>query len=503
MKKFYLMALCAAVAAFTGCEQKIPVPAPEAEFLAYFGFEACEGVFPEAVRVDEPEASGVIEFTTPVGTEADAYKALVPVFETTSPDAVVTDAEGNVIESGKPFDFSKDVDIYVTMTNEGGETSTMYTVSVKAKAALTWTLLAETTEEAGYAPFMAINPKDGMPYVASRTASATGYYPMAYKISEGAFAPVVGNSPIFREFRTDEVSLGFDKNGVVYTAFRDYEKGTTADLAKTSVMKLDGTPSFVGEQCAIVYPREVTAIFPKSSNDIWVAFTAGKQVGNVASRCLELAQWNGSAWTTEMEMPGRTASDYAYYVEPVHAAGVDYMFVYNQNSHSVSLYKLGDNGWSTVVEGLKFNKADGTAGTEKMLNLRSLDCDVASNGDVYFMVGCQFVTEAYNVAVVRYRPSDQSQTIIGGVTDRDIDDDRYFSMALDAFDTPYLAYRNAAENKLYIQYIDNKTKTWSTPAAVSACTVEDMPTIRFNEAGVGYIAAYNEDNKHIQMYIAE
>ena len=119
------------------------------------------------------------------------------------------------------------------------------------------------------------------------------------------------------------------------------------------------------------------------------------------------------------------------------------------------------------------------------------------------MVGCQFVTETYNVAVVRYRPSDQSQTIIGGVTEWDIDNEHYFSMALDAYDVPYIAFRNATENKLYVQYIDNKTKTWSAATPVSTCTVEDMPTIRFNEAGVGYIAAYNEDNKHIQMYIAE
>lgn len=503
MKKFYLMALCVAVAAFAGCDPKEQIPAPEAEFLTYFGFEAKEGVFPEAVKVEEPEASGVISFTTPVGTDASAYKGLVPVFETTSPDAVVTDAEGNVITSGEAYDFAEEVDIYVTMTNEGGETSTMYTISIKAKEALSWRLLAETTEEAGYTPFMAINPKDGMPYVASRLNSDAGYFPMAYKVTDGAFAPVVGTSPVFRQFRTDEVSLGFDPEGGVYTIFRDYENGTTADLAKTSVMKLDGTPSFVGEQCAMVYPREVPAIFPKSANEIWVGYTAGKAVGSVASRCLELAKWDGAAWSTELEIAGRNAADYAYYVKSVHADGVDYMFVYNQNSHSVSLYKLGDNGWTTVVEALKFNKADGTEGTEKMLNLRSLDCDVASNGDVYFMVGCQFVTETYNVAVVRYRPSDQSQTIIGGVTDKDIDTDRYFSMALDAYDVPYIAFRNAAENKLCVQYIDNKTKTWSTATAISTCTVEDMPTIRFNEEGVGYIAAYNEDNKHIQMYIAE
>ena len=502
MKKFYLMALCAAVFTFAGCEQKEQVPAPEQEFLKYFGFEAKEGVFAEDVKVENPQASGVISFVTPVGTDSEAYKNLVPVFETTNPDAVVTDADGKVMVSGEPFDFSKEVDIYVTVSNKGGETSTMYTIKVEAKGALTWSLLAETTEATGTSPFMIFNPKDGLPYVASYLNSDNGRYPVAYKV-DGSFAPLIGSSPVFREFRVDEISLGFDKDGIAYTAFRDYEKGTTAALAMTSVMKLDGSATFVGDQCAMVYPREVTAIFPKSSNDIWVGYTAGSAVGAVSSRCLELAHWNGSAWATEQVIAGRTASDYAYYVEPVQAGGDDYMFVYNQNSHSVSLYKLAENGWSTVVEGLKFNKADGTAGTDAMLNLRSLDCDVASNGDVYFIVGCQFVTDVYNVAVVRYRPSDQSQTIIGGVTDRDIDDDRYISLALDAYDTPYIAYRNSTdENKLYVQYIDNKTKTWSTPVSISTCAINYSPVLRFNEKGQGYIAVQNDENNHIQIYKA-
>lgn len=502
MKKFYLMALCASMVAFVGCDQKEENKAPEQQFLSYFGFEAKEGIFPSAVRVDNPEASGVISFVTPVGTESSAYKNLVPVFEATDPNAVVADAEGNVIVSGQPYDFSKEVDIYVTVSNEAGETSTMYTVKVEAKSALVWALTAETENSTGTAPFMVINPKDGQPYVTSYLNSDGGRFPLAYKGE--SLAPLMGTSAVFREFRVDEISLGFDNDGVAYTAFRDYEKGTSATLAMTSVMKLDGAASFVGDQCAMVYPKEVTAIFPKSANDIWVAYSAGSAVGAVSSRCLELAHWNGSAWETEKEMSGRTASNYAYYVEQVHAAGVDYMFVYNQNVHSVSLYQLGENGWSTVVEDLKFNKADGTAGTEKMLNLRSLDCDVASNGDVYFSVGCQFTTETYNVAVVRYRPSDQSQAIIGGVTDIDIDDSRYVGMALDSFDTPYLAYRNAADgNKMYLIYIDNKTKTWSVPVAVSTCAINYNPVVRFNEAGQGYIAVQNDDNEHVLLYKAQ
>ena len=500
MKKFYLMALCAAAFAFTGCEEKEQIPAPEQEFLSYFGFEAKEGVFAEDVKVENPQASGVISFLTPVGTDSEAYKALVPVFETTNPDAVVTDADGKVLVSGEPFDFSKEVDIYVTVSNKGGETSTMYTIKVEAKAALAWSKVAETEELAGAAPSMAINPVDGCPYFVAKQ-DGDGYG-IAYKY-DGTLQPVAGTSPVFHAYKIDKVGLGFDNSGEVYAAFRDYAESAKAAEALVSVMKIGSTSSYVGNKWFTAYPNDICAIFPQTSSNIWVAYQLGTAVGSLSKRYLELAQWNGSAWSTEMAMTGRAGTDYAYYTKSVHANGVDYLFVYNQNSHSVSLYQLGDNGWTTVVEALKFNKADGTAGTESMLNLRSLDCDVASNGDVYFMVGCQFISETYNVAVVRYRPSDKSQTIVGGVTDKDIDDDRYFSMALDAYDIPYLAYRSAADELMYVQYIDNKTKTWSQPVCISADKVNSAsPVIRFNEDGKGYIAVRVESKK-IQVYSAK
>lgn len=503
MKKFYLMALCAAVAAFAGCEQKIPVPAPEAEFLAYFGFEACEGVFPEAVRVDEPEASGVIEFTTPVGTDAEAYKALVPVFETTSPDAVVTDAEGNVIESGKPFDFSKEVDIYVTMTNEGGETSTMYTVSVKAKAALSWKLAAESAEETKGDPFMAVNPKNGLPYIATIVNNSTSseQFGMAYKF-DGELKPAVGTSPVFTNFRVGNIAIGFDGSGTPYAAYREYTD------SGTGVSKLDGqAASQVGDPCAFKpYPGSLPAILPASSNSIWVAAQAGATVGDVTKRMMELAKWSGSAWEIVPSITNtRPADAYAYYNESVHADGNDYLFVFNQsnkasaqaNVTTVSLYQVNENGWTTVAELLNIHKADGTPSSDTYLKYQ--DCDVAKNGDVYFCVGVQFTSDLYNAGVVRYRPSDGSQTLIGGETSINMAKCAV-SFALDENDTPYIAFTD--ENDiLNVQYIDNKTKTWSTPVALSAGAV-GTPTIRFNESGDGYIAVSNSETKRVQIYSA-
>lgn len=510
MKKFYLFTLAVAglmAAACTPTEEQEQVPAPEQAYLSYFGFQAAEGVFAAEVKVESPEAGSTIKFETPVGTSEEAYKALVPIFEVTDPTAVVTDAEGQVIESGVAYDFSKDVDIYVTVSNAGGEKTSMYTISVQAKGALTWYLAAEGSKELADSTkgdvVMAINPVDNLPYIATKLYGAGGQYGMVYKFDGTGLKPAVGNSPIFNEQKADVISMGFDKAGAVYAAYREYNVKN-----HTSVVKLaDNKATFLSDSTGAAfapYPGNPAAIFPAGDNGIWVAQQAGNDANGIAKRTLSLSKWNGSSWETGKTIsPERPAADYAYYTIAAHSKGVDYLMTYNQNSNSVSIYKLDAEGaWSTVVEGLKLLN---TAGAEAQTYLSyNMDFDVASNGDIYICLGADF-SEAgvYNVAVVRYRPSDQSQTIIGGVTEHLKNKDRYFSIALDANDTPYLAFRNnlTGEDKLYVRYIDNKTKNWSAPVCISSNAVA-APIIRFSEDGEAFIAVQNDDNKRVQIYKA-
>ena len=511
MKKFYLLTLAvvgAMAAACTPAEEQEQVKAPDQAYLSYFGFKAAEGVFSTDVKVESPVAGTIIKFETPVGTPDSCYTALVPVFAVTDTTAVVTDAEGELVVSGVARDFSKDVDLYVTVTNEAGEKTSMYTVSVKAKGALTWTLAAEGSKELTDSTkgdvVMAINPVDGLPYIATKLYGAGGQYPMVYKFDGSDLKPAVGNSAILKDEKSDVISMGFDKAGNIYAAYREYKVTN-----HTAVLKLaNNTATFLGDSTGAAfspYPGSPAAIFPAGDNGIWVAQQAGdKKHATIPQRTLCLAKWDGSSWEAGKSISAdRPADAYAYYTIAAHSKGVDYLMTYNQNYNSVSVYKLDANGsWSTVVEGLQFKNTSGEiAQTYLSYNM---DFDVASNGDIYFCLGADFSVEGqYNVAVVRYRPSDQSQTIIGGVTEHLKNKDRYFSVALDANDTPYLAFRNSLEgnDKLYVRYIDNKTKTWSQAVCISDNTVA-APIIRFNEAGEAFIAVQSDDNKRVQVYKA-
>lgn len=504
MKCNVFWTVLAATALFAGCEkepEKEPIPAPDQAYFSSFGFEAKEGVFANAVSIESPE-EGTISFQTPIGTESSAYTDLVPVFELTDENATVTNVDGEEVESGKAYDFSKDVDLYVTVKNEGGEKTTMYTISVKAKAALMWSLASEATDSLNGDVNMGINPYDGVPYLVARMNSKAGYQGVAYKFEE-TLKPAIGNSSIFYGHQIDNPGVGFDEKGGVYVAFRGYTGAGGASIVK---LEASGAKHLGDSVAFLPYIDEVPVVWGDESK-LWVAYRAGRGSTAIDRRLLQLAMWNGSSWTTEQTISTeRPADAYAYFTVSNYAYGKKYMLTFNQNYGTVSVYKLENGTWSAVVDNLQFKKPDGTVmeGNKSIYSSYRIDFDVASNGDIYICAGCPFVSDEYNIGVVRYRPSDQSQTIVGGVTNRLINKDRYFSIALDSNDTPYMAFRNNVDgdNKLFVQYIDNKTKTWTTPVAISANAV-GAPTIRFNENGDAYIAVTNDDNQRVQIYTAK
>lgn len=496
MKKIVLFAAASAACLFlAGCEEEKPKVEVTPATLTYFSFtsENNPDVLTTDLTVANP-SSGVIDFLFPIGTTDEEFKSLVPSFETSDEMATVL-IDGVEFISGTPHDFSKEVDLYVSV--EG--VNTLYTISVKART-ISMSIKGESADSTTVNPFLAVNPVDGKAYIASNLTDVDGYYPLAYRLGNG-LEPVAGKSHIFREARAANVSLGFDDEGNVYTAFNDYSRGTKTSVIGVSVAKLSDSFSYVGDTAALARTSNIPAIIPVSASDIWVGYPAAAATGNIGKRCLELAHWTGD-WQKDLAISSTRPSDaYAYTCKTIYANGDKYLFIYNQNHHNVSMYKLQDQNWETVFESMAIKKADGTEITS--LNLRNIDCDVASNGDVYILVGAQFETDAYIAGLVKYTPSTGEQIIVGGVMpsrDSNSDHTENWSMALDQFDVPYFVYTDQVNNyTTYLTYIDNKTKTWATP--VTLCTFQsENPTIRFNDNGEAFISVRNKDNGHIVVF---
>ncbi|MCQ2115898.1 MAG: hypothetical protein MJZ07_06820 [Bacteroidales bacterium] len=485
MKKALLFLAAAAVLAFASCDKtpEGPVVAPK---ILEFGFLAEDhGFLENDIVVSNPDE--LIQITLPIGLSSEVCKALVPNIVVDTVAAVVTiNGEAYVSGQAAAYDFSEDVDILVSLKT----VNTLYTVKVKAASAPAFAMVAEAPDSTSASPVMAISPVTGVPYVASYLTSEGGYYPIAYKFEGGSFTPAVGSKANFLSHRVNQMGISFTESGNLYAAFRDYKKGTTPALARTSIVRLDEDEArYVGDTASIVYPRSNPAVFG-DVNNLFVAYSCGAADNGVAARALELAKWGGAMWEVAQSINGRTASDYAYYTKTVYGKdGKSYLFIYNQNVHTYSLYKYVGEGFETVFEGLKPTKADGTY-TDKMTNLRDCECAVAADGTPYVLAGCQFVDDKYIAGVIKVTKTADGaiqQTLVGGaLTDRDIDKDYTdnWSLDIDANGTPFFVFTDADDN-LSVTWIDASTKAWAAPVQIAA-KVEN-PTIAFAKDGTAYV----------------
>ncbi len=441
MFKRFLLAALASVALFAACdknkeeEEIIPVS------FSSFGFYAKDnaGVL-KTDYIAENISTGVISFTLPYGTDPAALKTLVPGFAVTEGASVnVADASGapdgkNIVSGVTPVDFSAEVQLVVFLKNN----FKAYTVSVKIAEPAKWGKVAESSLVMDSNPAFAINPKDGAPYVAGSSVNADKVaVPHLLKLDGAELKDVAG---ALAEVGSEHFAIDICSDGTPYVSFLDKV------VKKQCVMKVSGSKAeLVGEANAMYKTgggsNSSVGLFAFSTSDIWCAQYNDERKVLVERRALNLAHFDGSAWTNAISIPGRNA------------------------------------------------KADGS--TDAILNLRAFDFDIASNGDIYVMAGGDYsVEKLFNLAVVKIAAKDKAQTLIGGEMTIDIDKSRSASMSLDSNDVPYVVYTKPEGNDkyAYFTFIDAKTKTWSNEEKLSS-NPSDFVVLRFDDKGLGYIVS--------------
>lgn len=485
------LAVIAGAALLSACDKNkedeiIPVS------FSSFGFytENNAGVL-KSDYVSEEITSESLSFTLPYGTDPDAVKSLVPSFTATEGASVnLADASGapdgtEIISGVTPVDFSSSVQFVIFLKNN----YKVYTVSVAIAEPARWVKVAESSESMSSDPVMAISPKDGVPYLAGSVTNADKVAePHLLKLEGSELKDVAG---AMANVSSKYFAIAIDRDGTPFVSFYD------GSLAKQSLMKVSGTSaSYVGEAGSMYKTggtsNSSVAVFPVADNDVWCAQYNDDRSGvDVSRRALNLAHYDGSAWSNANAISGRSATDFAYNVSGRTVSGIPYLFVYNQNTQSISVYKYKNKAWNTMFESLKIKQADGT--TDATLNLRAMDFDIASDGSIYVMAGADYSTaKVYNIGVVKISADGSSQQLVGGeMTNVNIDTYRNASMSLDSNDVPYVTYTKTGEGStkyLCITHIDSKTKTWADGESLSSESC-DFAVIRFSESGTGYVAA--------------
>lgn len=505
MSKRTFLAALASVALLAACDKSKEDEIVSVSFSS-FGFYAKDnaGVL-KTDYIEENVNSDVISFTLPYGTAPDALKTLVPEFAVTEGASVnVADASGapdgkDIVSGSTPIDCSSDVQLVVFLKNN----YKAYKLSVKIAEPAKWSKVAETALVVKADPVLAVNSIDGVPYVAGSAPNAENVAePHLFKLDGAELKDVAG---ALAAVNSDYFAMDVSSDGTPYVSFLDKV------VKKQCVMKVSGQEAELVGDAAAMYQtaggsNSSVGLFAFSSSDIWCAQFNNERNVSVDRRALNLAHFDGSVWTNANSIPGRNAKDYAYCVLGKYVANVPYLLVFNQNTNSISLYKYASNAWSAVFESLKLKKADGAA--DAKLNLRALDFDIASGGDIYVMVGADYsVEDLYNLGVVRIAAKDNSQTLIGGELSIDIDKSRSASMGLDNNDVPYLVYTKPEGDVKYacITHIDAKSKTWSTEEKLSP-NPSDFVVLRYDDKGRGYIVSsetIGESKKYVLYSSAE
>ena len=508
MSKRTFLAALASVALLAACDKSKEDEIVSVSFSS-FGFYAKDNAdVLKSDYIEESFNSDAISFTLPYGTDPEALKTLVPEFAVTEGASVnVADASGapdgkDIVSGSTPIDCSSDVQLVVFLKNN----YKAYKLSVKIAEPAKWSKVAETALNVKYTPALAVNPKDGVPYVAGTSPNENGEAaPHLFKLDGAELKDVAGALAIAK---ADGVSLSFDASGVPYVAFAD-----GAFTNKYSVKRVaDGKGTYVGEGGQMFGTsatlNSVSAVFPISEKDVWCAHYNNTNKVAVPKRGLNLAHYDGSGWTNGVAIAGREPASYANGVFGSTINGVPYLYVYGNGTKTVarhiSLYKLDAGNWTTVFENLEVNGSDGQP--INPLNSFSAyfsDFDIASDGTVYLLFCALFnAADDYQIGVVKYDPATKKQIIVGGVmTDTiNMNSSTTASMALDSNDVPYvsISYKDGDVMKTAVRHIDSKTKTWSE--LVTLASNSNFSDIVFAEDGTGYIVTretVGEDTKYV------
>lgn len=507
--KNLIWAALACAALFTACkddEKDEIIPVSFSEFGLY---AEDNSDFLKTDYVAEDLTGTAISFTLPYGTDPDAVKALAPRFVATEGAAVnVADETGApsgdaLVSGASTVDFSSDVTLVISLKNN----YKAYTVSVKIAEPAKWTQVAESSVNMKGDPVLVINPADGTPYILGSVSDDTyDSYPVLLKFNGSGLSDVAG---YLVNGTAKYFGLAFSPDGIPYVTFYNssiYPEDGTAKLNKQTVMKVEnGSASYIGDPTAMLKTAGTStssaALFVLADDDIWCAHYANNAGSVITKRAVNLCHFDGSAWTTEISLSGRTMTDYAYNITGKVIDGVPYMYIFNQNTNSNSLYKLEKSTWKTVLESVKFKMEDGTSDiTGQYIYVQ--DFDVASDGSVYILSGADYVTQGiYNLGVVRIDPVTLKQSIVGGVLSSfEMDSHTVSSLALDENDVPYIAVAlsDGTVRKPCIMYIDSETKNWSDPEYLSQ-TEANYISIRFGDNGKGYIVVHEVSYEGINV----
>ncbi|RIJ50477.1 hypothetical protein D1614_00640 [Maribellus luteus] len=472
---FYALALLAIVTACSDDDDPIDLPVYGDATMTSFGFYVEDN---EGVILKDYVAEGITgDFTVSVPDYVNKT-ALVARFVVSENDTVYVNNVQQ--ESGVTAnDFSAPLDYIVSE----GTNNTKYTVTVANLPAAVWSLAAsDTTDLREFS--MRVNPVTNVPYLAyaldmdDSADEKVGVFKL-----DGNTLVNVGAKTV-SEGRASYPRIAFDAEGAPFISYADYtnndpyKEGSTTYAA--SVMNYNGSSwSYVGNKGITDVRITYNDIVLKNDGNPML-FCYNNAAGTLARRELNISDFTGNSWASNLTIPGRASTQYAYHTTAKNVDGVIYLGVYNANEGTFSVYKNTDGSWTTIVE--SYLQDGATTG-----NLRDFDMDVDRDGNVFVCVADDEAgADIYRPKVLKYDATAETWSKVGTPIAIDFSTTREFSLAISPVGTPFLMYRDDSMFPVVVSF-DEDTQDWTTPAQLNAVEAENL-YMDFAPNGVAYAA---------------
>ena len=485
-----LLLIGALLLGFAACSDNDDEPEAPAEVqLLTFGFFAEDN--PDVLFKDYEAIVKENAFSIALPKEIDKT-SLIARFTVGDNDEVTVN-EVVQVSGVTANDFTSPVDYILTEK----KTNKKYTVTVSKEAPGVWTLMPKFINDSAMECVLKVNPVDNLPYIAYKmNKDASADEKAAMIVFKNGQWTQVGAAGGFSNGRVTGVDFAFDNAGKPYVVYSDYTNMLSGKATNTtSVRKFDGSAWVkVGESDGITDVKTAKSAIAIKTDNHPIVFNMNELAATLAKRELNISEFNGSAWTTSVSMPGRPATSGANSFTAKRVKNTVYLGVFNYISpaNSFSIYKLENNSWSVIAD----NVRDESAST---CNVRDFDMDVDAKGNVFVIIADNGPDQGsiYKPRVMKLDHESKAWSNVGNQIEMNIDQSREFSMAVSPTGIPYVFYRNESNHPTLV-YLDSDSKQWTEPQ-VLAQEEASMLSIDFASDGVGYVC-YGNDKDCMIVY---
>ncbi|MBQ9548184.1 MAG: hypothetical protein IJV01_03375 [Bacteroidales bacterium] len=334
-------------------------------------------------------------------------------------------------------------------------------------------------------------------------------YPVLYSFKNGAISPAVGSDGVIAQRQSagcNNVAVASD--GTPYVAFTDYvvlSEGASA-TARVSVASVkNGAASIVGSAGAI-YAANTSyeiEVFPFAANKVWAAMTNNANVTTAPAlnrRLLNLASFDGSAWTNAVAIAGRSATDYGYFPRSVFNGSKGWLFLANQNVGTYSVYKNEGTDWSAVAESVFPIDKDGTALAKAAVSYYGgLGVDASGNA---YIIGHGKLDGSNWACSLQKIGANGALSFVGGIIPGTESSNGSVKahVAFAADGTPYVSFQSrGGSQQPMVSRLDAASGSWITEA-ISPVKVGDEVIIASDKNGKLFIFAVEDDTDHVVVW---